>query len=140
MITLYSTWWAKPEKLEALKPALQTLAKAIKKNEAGTLMYLVNTPRYDFPKVKQGKNPIISEPMVRPGTIVFMEQYKNWEAFETHLYGPYFTHFVKANKSKFVLGDDGKPFVQVVFLQQEVGFKRKLKTLKGKAPIKLRKV
>ena len=122
MISVYSTWWVKPEEQEALKPALVKLAKAVEANEEGTLLYLVHYPRFDFPKPKKGKEPISSEPKVRPGTIVFVEKYASWDAFETHLNGPYFTQFVKDNFDKFVLGDDGQPFLQAVFLNQEAGF------------------
>jgi len=73
MISLYSTWWVKPDKIIELITPLKQLAAAVEKNEKGTLMYLVNYPRFDFPTVKPGKNPIISQPMVRPGTIVFLK-------------------------------------------------------------------
>lgn len=125
MISLYSTWWVKPGKEQALQPALIKLAKDVKKHEKGTLMYLVHSPRYDFPKVKKGKKTIISKPMIRPGTLVFVEKYESWDAFQEHVSGPYFTKFVKDHKSMFVLGDDGEPFVQVVFLEEETGFVRK---------------
>ncbi|MFY0631551.1 MAG: antibiotic biosynthesis monooxygenase [Flavobacteriaceae bacterium] len=124
MISLYSTWWIKPGEQEALQPALKTLTKNIQENEEGTLMYLVHTPNYDFPEVEKGKNPIVSDPMVRPGTLIFVEKYASWDAFKEHLYGPYFTGFVEEYKSKFVLGDDGNPFVQVVFMDEETGFVR----------------
>lgn len=124
MVSLYSTWWVKPGKEKALKTALKKLSKQIKKNEKGTLMYLVHFPKYDFPKVAKGKKPIVSNPMVRPGTIVFMEKYKNWKAFKKHLYGKYFTNFVIKNSDLFVQDQDNKPFVEVVFLDEEVGFIR----------------
>ena len=73
MVSLYSTWWVKPGEAAALKPALKQLAKKVKKEE-GTLMYLVHFPRYDFPKpTKKCKNKIKSEPMVRPGTLIFVK-------------------------------------------------------------------
>jgi hypothetical protein len=81
-------------------------------------------PRFDFPTGKPGENPIISQPMVKPGTVVFFEKYESWEAFETHLYGPYFTSFVNEYKSFFVAGFDDNPFVEVVFLDEQIGFKR----------------
>jgi len=124
MVSLYSTWWVKPGKEKAVKIALKKLVKQIKKNEKGTLMYLVHFPKYDFPKVKKGKQPIVSEPMVRPGTIIFMEKYKNWNAFKKHLYGKYFTSFVIKNSNLFVQDENQKPFVEVVFLDEEVGFVR----------------
>ena len=124
-VSLYSTWWIKPGQEKALEPALKKLAKAVMKHEKGTLMYLVHFPRYDFPKVPKGKNPIVSEPMVRPGTLIFVEKYADWKAFKTHLYGSYFTSFVKKYKSKFVLGEDGNPFVQVVFMNEATGFATK---------------
>ncbi|WP_075352461.1 putative quinol monooxygenase [Algoriphagus marinus] len=124
MISLYSTWWVKPDKTQELITPLNRLAAEVEKNEKGTLMYLINYPRFDFPTVKPGKNPIISNPMVRPGTVVFFEKYENWEAFETHLYGPYFTSFVDEYKSYFVAGFDDNPFVEVVFLDEQIGFRR----------------
>lgn len=128
-VSLYSTWWIKPGNEKALTKALKKLAKKVMEKEEGTLMYLVHSPRYDFPTVPEGKNPIRSEPMVRPGTLIFVEKYQDWEAFKTHLYGPYFTTFVKEHKSKFVLGDDGNPFVQVVFMNEETGFATKEKSI-----------
>jgi len=125
MISLYSTWWVKPEQQHQLLPVLKQLAKDVKKHEPGTLMYLVHSPNYHFPKVEKDKKPIISEPMVRPGTIIFVEKYESWDAFKTHLYGKYFTTFVKENKSKLVLDAHGDPFVQVVFMDEETGFIRK---------------
>lgn len=130
MISLYSTWWVKPGNEKKLKPALQELAENIENHEEGTLMYLVHRSRYDFPPVEPGKNPIKSEPRVRPGTIVFVEKYANWEAFKTHLHGPYFTNFVKTHKSKFVLGEDGNPFVQVLFMDEITGFVKNTQQVK----------
>lgn len=124
-VSLYSTWWIKPGEQEALAPAIQKLAEEIKENEQGTLMYLVHAPRYDFPEVDPGQSPITSEPKVRPGTLIFVEKYADWDAFKAHLYGPYFTDFVANNKSKFVLGNDGNPFVQVVFMDEQAGFSEK---------------
>jgi len=124
MISLYSTWWAKPEALDELKPALAELAKKVEEHESGTKMYLVHFPRYDFPAKEENKPKIISQPMVRPGTIIFVEKYESWDAFKAHLYGPYFTEFVKKHKDKFVLGNNGGPFVQVVFMEEETGFIR----------------
>lgn len=124
VISLYSTWWVKPGEEESLKHAIKKFVPEIKANEPGTLMYFVHFPRYDFPAKEEGKNQIISEPMVRPGTVVFMEKYASWDAFKDHLHGEYFTSFVKMNKSKFVLGDNGEPFVQVVFLEEDDGFVR----------------
>jgi hypothetical protein len=66
MVSVYSTWWVKPEEQEALKPELIALAKTVEAHEEGTLMYFVHYPRFDFPKPKKGKKAITSEPMVRP--------------------------------------------------------------------------
>ena len=125
MISLYSTWWVKPGKEQILQPALGNLARDVERHEKGTLMYLVHAPRYDFPPIEKGKKAIISEPMARPETLIFVEKYESWEAFKTHLYGPYFKAFVKENKSLFVLGHDNEPFIQVVFLDEETGFIRR---------------
>ena len=72
MVSQYSTWWAKPNKIQDLIAPLGKLATDVEENEKGTLMYLVNFPRFDFPKPKSEQKPIVSQPMVRPGTIVFL--------------------------------------------------------------------
>lgn len=134
MISLYSTWWVKPGEESALAPALKNLAKAVLENEAGTLMYLVHAPLFNFPSVAPDAKPIVSEPMIRPGTLIFFEKYDSWDAFKAHLYGTYFTDFVKEHKQKFVLGNDGNPFVEVVFMEEQTGFiktdEQILKTIK----------
>jgi quinol monooxygenase YgiN len=121
MISLYSTWWVKPGNEKAITVALNKLAKEVRENEKGTLMYLVHTPVYDYPKAIKGKKSIKSAPEARPGTIIFVEKYENWDAFQVHLYGPYFTTFVKEYKSMFVLNHDEEPFVEVVFMEEIVG-------------------
>lgn len=133
MVSLYSTWWIKPGQEKTILPALKKLADDVRNHEKGTLMYLVNYPKFDFPEVETGKNPIVSEPKVRPGTLVFFEIYRDWNAFKKHLYGDYFTKFVQDHGDQFVAGEDGGPFVQVVFLEEQAGFRRKFKkTLKKK--------
>jgi quinol monooxygenase YgiN len=122
MISLYSTWWIKPENEKKIEPVLHQLAQEVKENEKGTLMYLVHKPLYDYPTPKAGEKQIQSEPAVRPGTLVFVEKYESWQAFEDHLYGPYFTKFVAEYKDLFVPNNDGNPFVQVVFMEEITGF------------------
>lgn len=124
-VTLYSTWWVKPGKEKSLERPLKKLAKDVMENEKGTLMYMVNAPRYDFPKKSRGKNQIISNPILRPGTLVFVEKYASWNAFKKHLYGRFFKEFVEKHSNKFVVGSDGKPFVQVVFMEEKAGFASK---------------
>lgn len=124
-VSLYSTWWIKPGQEEELVPALRTLASDILEHEQGTLMYLVHYPRYDFPGISDCGIPIASEPKVRPGTVVFIEKYKDWEAFKMHLCGPIFTKFTEKYKSKFVLSEEGFPFTQVVFMKEVAGFSNK---------------
>ena len=125
-ISLYSTWWISPGKKKLLEPALKQLAKDVMENEKGTLMYLIHTPLFDFPKAKTGKKAIVSEPAVRPGTIIFVEKYESWDAFQEHLYGSYFTTFVEKHKSLFVLSHDNEPFIQVVFMEENAGFIRSI--------------
>ena len=124
MISLYSTWWLKPENVEEAMPILQKLAKKVEDNEPDTLMYTVHTPIYDFPSPKEGESAIKSEPIARPGTVIFVEKYANWEAFEKHVYGEIFTSFVKEYGHFFVQNNEGSPFVQVLFMNQEYGFIR----------------
>ena len=115
-VSLYSTWYAKPEQEKALLPVLENLAKDVMANEEGTLMYLVHIASNDYP--------FSSLPPVTPGTIVFVEKYRNWDAFLTHVNGTIFTTFKDKYKSKFVPGADGNPYTQVVFMNQEAGFVR----------------
>ncbi|MBT8221260.1 MAG: antibiotic biosynthesis monooxygenase [Bacteroidia bacterium] len=125
MIALYSNWWIQQGKEETVYPLLRELANAVLENEPDTLMYTVHTPNYDFPTGTD----IVSEPMPRPGAITFVENYADWEAFETHVNGPIFTSFLKNNGHLFVQGEpnpDGstKPFIQVVFMNRITGFIR----------------
>lgn len=118
MISLYSTWWLKQENVDEAMPVLQELAKKVEADEPDTLMYTIHSPNYDFPA------DISSEPMPRPGTIIFVEKYASWEAFQEHVSGPIFTSFVNDHGHLFVQDHKGSPFTQVVFMDQEYGFIR----------------
>ena len=126
VISLYSTWWIKPGKEKIVVPALKKLASAVKRKEKGkTLMYRVNLPIMDLPQKDYPK--FKSEPVQRPGTVVFMEIYKDWSAFNDHFNGRVFNSFLKnfgkyfVQKAK-VKGEQPGPFVQVVFCNPVAGF------------------
>ncbi len=125
MLSLYSTWWVKPEFINDMQPALDKLVAMVEKYEKDTLMYLVHSPRFDSPPAEPGKKQWVSEPMVRPGTLIFVEKYRNWDAFLFHTTGKAFTTFFNENRDKFVQGHDGKPFTQVVFMEEQASFFRK---------------
>lgn len=122
MISLIARWWITPGKEDLVVPALQRLAGAVR-SEPGTLLYLVHLP--DFGTPAPG-----SEPMPRPGEVVFLEGYADWAAFQAHLGGPSFTAFKRDYGAMFVqahgaAGATGpQPFVQVEFLQRVGGFVR----------------
>lgn len=128
MLSLYSTWWVKPEFISDMQPALEKLVAMVEECEEDTLMYKVHSPEFNFPKVKEDERSWVSNPMVRPGTLIFFEKYRNWDAFLFHTEGEAFTTFLAENKGKFVQGDDGKPFTQVVFMEEKVSFIRESAT------------
>ncbi len=122
MISLIAKWWITPGKEDLVVPALLRLAGEVR-SEPGTLLYLVHLP--DFATPAPG-----SEPVPRPGEVVFVEGYADWDAFKAHLTGPTFTAFKRDFGAMFVQahatsGTTGsQPFVQVEFLERVAGFVR----------------
>lgn len=122
MITLIAKWWITPGRETVVIPALQRLADAVRA-EPGTLLYLVHLPDYTIPAPG-------SEPVPRPGEVVFMEGYADWAAFQAHLAGTAFTAFKRDFGAMFVQGHGAagasgpQPFIQVEFLERVAGFAR----------------
>lgn len=114
-VTLTAKWFLKPDLEKDAHEALDKLAEAVRANEPDTLMYLVRTPFTG--------GDLQSLPPADPGTVVFLEMYRNADAFHAHVNGPVFTDFVKKHGDLFVTAN-GTPFVLVEFLSRRAGFIR----------------
>ena len=124
MISLIAKWWIQPGNEDIVVPALKKLANDVRAEE-GTLLYLVHTP--DF--IKHSPN-FTSEPVPRPGQVVFVEVYDTWPAFQDHVTGQTFTTFMRDYGKMFVQAHlesgskEPQPFMQVEFLERIAGFVR----------------
>ncbi|MGI6492898.1 MAG: antibiotic biosynthesis monooxygenase [Peptococcaceae bacterium] len=78
MVTLTARIKAKPGKEAALVEECVKLAKLVRENEQGCLMYIPHVSQDD------------------PGEVVFFEKYVDEAAFELHGKTPYFTAFAAA--------------------------------------------
>lgn len=113
MYSTIATWYLKPDLVSEGVAALKQLALDVQEHEPDTWGYLIHSGA-------AGSAPPFSE-----GTIVFVEMYKDKEAFLYHLNGPVFSNFVKNCGHLFqpVPGSD-KPFVLVQNVDRIQGFLR----------------
>ncbi len=112
MYSIIATWYLKPgEEAEGIA-ALKQLAQDVKQEE-DTWGYLIHTG---------GEN---SAPPCSDGTVVFIEIYKNFQAFLDHVSGPIFTAFKKDHGQLFqpIPGSDS-PFFLVENIDRIGGFLR----------------
>lgn len=116
-VSLTSRWFIRPGCERQAWPALQALAANVLANEPDTLMYLVNSPSWV-------DNSLQSLPPSEPGLVLFVEMYRNPDAFRAHVEGTVFTTFVHDCGDLFVPNADGKPYTTVTFLQRQAGFIR----------------
>ncbi|MEE4174118.1 MAG: antibiotic biosynthesis monooxygenase family protein [Xanthomonadales bacterium] len=95
--------------------ALQELVDTVHGNEPGTLGYLVH----------QGAAG--SLPPTAAEQIVFLEIYRDEDAFQAHLHGKPFKQFLKDHEALFVMNFDPScgPFMEVKTLERVAGFLRK---------------
>jgi quinol monooxygenase YgiN len=122
MFTLVARWTINPGCETGARAALEQLASQVRDQEPDTLLYLVFVP-----EMKEQSLPTAS-----PLEVVFVEEYRNKQAFLAHLDGPVFKQFVAKHLKLFlsttVTGHDGKlvenPFVLVENLQRVAGFVR----------------
>ena len=113
MFSTIATWYLKPECQSEGITALRRLAKDVEENEPDTWGYLVHSGGAD------------SSPPNSDGTIVFVEIYKNKEAFLHHVKGPVFSKFMTDHGNLFQAGPGGdSPFVQVQNVDRIQGFLR----------------
>lgn len=113
MYPLISKWYILPGKEAQVIPALKQLALNVKKNEPGTLAYLVHTP--DFTQSNL--------PTAAVGEVVFFEIYKDKGAFQDHLNGSDFKDFVSQYGSLFVSAHEA-PYTTLEVLHYQAGFIR----------------
>lgn len=116
MYQLTGKWTILPGNEEKVTKALKQLALDVQKNEPGTLLYIIHTPNFEEK----------SAPMPPAGEIVFFEIYKDKDAFNAHITGPYFQNFVKDYGNLF-LQDFSTPsnmYITVEPLLQLGGFIR----------------
>ena len=112
MYTTIVHWYPVPAKHEEAVAALTELAAQVQAGEPDTWMYLVHaTATNGFPP----------EP---PGTIVFIEGYKDKQAFLAHVKGPIFQGFVKQHGSLFVTIPGDGIFFLADPVEQFAGFLR----------------
>jgi len=117
MISLVSNWWIVQGNEAKVLPALKELAANVKAHEPGTLMYTVH-----FPNFGDGISSHTSRPVPRPGAVIFVESYQDWDAFDAHVEGPIFKKFVGDYGHYFVQSEKGGPYTGVVFMDRIAGF------------------
>jgi quinol monooxygenase YgiN len=98
MYTLIGKWTILEGKEAEAKDALNKLATQVKNEEVGTLIYMVYTP--DFNE--------ISLPTPQSGEVIFLEVYKDKDAFNQHIAGKAFNDFV-SNYGHLFLKDFSNP-------------------------------
>lgn len=83
---------------------LQALAPKVEENEPDTLMYVVNLEAA-FPLSKESKpvtHPPPPIPLKEQKAVIFIEMYKNSDAFSEHILGAVFQTFLNDTKDYFV--------------------------------------
>ncbi|WP_420583619.1 putative quinol monooxygenase [Ruegeria sp.] len=113
MYCTIAIWYLKPDLQSEGIAALKQLAKDVEEHEPDTWGYLIHSGAAG------------SAPPWPDGTIVFVEMYKDKEAFLYHLNGPVFSTFVKEQGHLFqpTPGSDA-PFVLVQNVDRIQGFLR----------------
>ena len=122
MFTVIARWSIKQGCEIDARAALQELAKQVQSQESDTLAYLVHAP--DMAE--------LSLPTPSPLEVVFIEVYKDKNAFVKHVTGVVFQQFVVTHRGLFlgtsVTDTEGKvvesPFVMVENLERLGGFVR----------------
>ncbi len=130
MISLISKWQLKNGCSEDLKRALDKLVKEVYEHEADTLRYEINLSAL-YPLNTQNEPaqpPVAIIPLVEQQQVIFVEHYKNTNAFATHMNGPVFTKFRKEYLGHFYEdpNEAGWPATETIFLEYELGFDRKI--------------
>jgi quinol monooxygenase YgiN len=98
MYPLIAKWTILPGNEKKATAALKKLALDVKKNEPGTLLYMVYKPNFKA----------TSLPTPPENEIIFFEIYEDQPAFIKHITGPAYTDFVK-NYGDLFLHDFNTP-------------------------------
>lgn len=122
MFTVLARWTIRAGKEQEALAALTQLAASVQAEE-GTLTYLIHVP--DMMEE--------SLPTPSPQGVLFLEVYKDRQAFSDHVNGPIFKKFLKEHMDLFLstttMCPEGHevvaPFVAVEFLQRVAGFVEK---------------
>lgn len=115
-LNLTSTWFIKPGAEAAAWSAIKKMVERIKLEEPGTWSYVVNAPYADASSLQ-------SLPPVVPTTVIFVETYRDVQAFKDHVNGPIFKGFLSEYGDLF-LSSNGKPYTTVTFLTKQASFMR----------------
>ena len=138
MVTLISKWKLKNGCPPELLTALQELAAQVRRDEPGTLLYLVNLEASDLlgPGGKPLKNPPPPVGGHEQTQVVFVEAYRDVEAFEQHVKGAAFAGFLQANLKHFYESPSspGWPNSETLFYRREATVVRTGKPTGEKAP------
>lgn len=115
-VSLTSRWFIRPGREAQVLAAVRDLAAQVQATEPGTLMYLAHTP--------WAGADLQSLPPSAPQLLLFVEMYRDRQAFLDHVTGATFTAFVGRYGECFVPDAQGRPYTTVEFLQRATGFVR----------------
>lgn len=96
-VCLVSRWKLKAGLNQELLATLQKLAGQVEAAEPDTLMYRVHLPT-EFPTPPDGAPPI---PLAEQQWVIFVEVYRNPDAFATHASGDVFNTFLRTTADFF---------------------------------------
>lgn len=115
-VSLTSRWFIRPGREAQVLAAVRDLAARVQATEPGTLMYLPHTPL-------DGAD-LQSLPPSPPQLLLFVEMYRDRQAFLDHVNGANFVEFVQHFGECFIPDAQGRPYTTVEFLRREAGFVR----------------
>jgi quinol monooxygenase YgiN len=122
MIAFIVKWTIKKGYKQKAIAGLKELAKNVEENEKGALLYLVHTPDSIQFDCSDGRHQSLPTPSKQE--VVFIEEYRDEEAFCKHVIGEAYTKFLQEYGECF-LSSNGGPYVSIEFLRRQAGFIRK---------------
>jgi uncharacterized protein len=115
-VSLTSRWFIRPGREAEVLGAVRDLAARVQAGEPGTLLYLAHTP--------WAGADLQSLPPSPPQLLLFVEMYRDRQAFLDHVNGAIFVEFLRRYGECFIPDAQGRPYTTVEFLQREAGFVR----------------
>lgn len=127
MIALFSRWKLKDGCPPQFAAALDTLTKAVRAQEPGTLMYSVHIPGPHPPigpppEYEVCNDPDLAQPLP-PNDLIFFEVYRDADAYSEHLRGAV-NDFIVANRDYFHAPWQGHPRPETTYLDPKLLFVR----------------